>query len=46
MSEEKKPTPKKRKPRLVKMKAPGGFLLDVHPDEVENYKKGGCERVK
>lgn len=46
MSEEKKPTPRKKKPAFVKMLSPKGVALEVHPDEVENYKKGGCEPIK
>lgn len=28
------------KPALVKMVRPDGKTADVHPDEVENYRKG------
>lgn len=32
-------------PRLVKMVHPSGKKADVHPDEVENFKRGNFREV-
>lgn len=35
----------KKESNLVKMKRSDGHTADVHPDMVEDYRKGGYERV-
>lgn len=47
MTEEKKTAKTtKKQPSTVKMVRDDGKTVDVHPSEVENYRKGGYQEAK